>query len=151
MDVGDKAPDFTLPDQEGRQVRLSDLLQENKAVVVFFYPKDGSPVCSREACSFRDNYGKFAKSGAAVLGVSSDGENAHRDFAESNHLPFPLLADAGGKVRSLWDVPRTMGLFPGRVTYVLDASGVVRNVYSSQLAAEKHVSTALEAVTKLLS
>lgn len=148
MNVGDHAPDFALPDQNGVLVRLSEIAP-GKTLVVFFYPKDGSPVCTLEACSFRDSQHAFAKYNAQVVGISSDGVDSHRDFAAGNHLDFPLLSDAGGKARQLWQVPSTLGLLPGRVTYVLDADGVVQNVYSAQLEAAKHAQIALEAARKL--
>lgn len=145
MNIGDRAPDFVLPDQSGRQVRLSEIAP-GKTLVVFFYPKDGTPVCTREACSFRDSQHAFERYNAQVIGVSSDGVDSHRDFAAANHLDFPLLSDAGGKVRKLWGVPTTLGILPGRVTYVIDAGGVMRYVYSAQLEVSKHTLTALEAV-----
>lgn len=148
MDVGDHAPDFTLPDQNGVMVRLSELAP-GKTLVVFFYPKDGTPVCTMEACSFRDNQHSFEKYNAQVVGISSDGEESHRGFAADNHLDFPLLSDKGGEVRKLWRVPSTLGVLPGRVTYVLDSGGVVRHAYSAQLEAAKHATTALEAARRL--
>lgn len=148
MEIGDKAPDFVLNDQDGTPVRLADQLGQGP-VVVYFYPKDGTPVCTLEACSFRDNAHRFDKYHAKVLGVSSDSEESHKHFAATNHLNFPLLSDAGGKLRELWDVPTTMGILPGRVTYVLDKDGVVREMFSAQLAAEQHVDKALEAAKKL--
>lgn len=148
MDIGDHAPDFVLPDQNGVMVRLSEMAP-GKTLVVFFYPKDGTPVCTMEACSFRDNQHSFTKYNAQVVGISSDGAASHRDFAAGNHLDFPLLSDEGGKVRKLWQVPATLGVLPGRVTYVLDADGVVQHVYAAQLEAAKHAETALEAVKKI--
>ena len=145
MDIGDHAPDFALPDQSGTTVRLSEVAPR-KTLVVFFYPKDGTPVCTMEACSFRDSQHAFAKYDAQVIGISSDGVDSHRGFAAENHLDFPLLSDKGGKVRKLWGVPSTLGVLPGRVTYVLDPEGVVRSVYSAQLEAGKHAQTALGAV-----
>lgn len=148
MNVGDHAPDFVLPNQNGDMVRLSEAAP-GKTLVVFFYPKDGSPVCTMEACSFRDNQHAFEKYNAQVIGISSDGVESHRDFAAGNHLDFPLLSDAEGKVRKLWHVPTTLGVLPGRVTYVLDAGGVVRYEYSAQLEAAKHALNALEAAKKI--
>lgn len=148
MKVGDRAPDFSLPDQNGEMVRFSEVAP-GKSLVVFFYPKDGSPVCTREACSFRDSQHAFEKYDAQVIGVSSDSVESHRGFAEGNHLDFPLLSDEGGRVRGLWGVPATMGVFPGRVTYVIDREGVVRFVYGAQLAAGRHAREALEVVRKI--
>lgn len=148
MKVGDHAPDFTLPDQNGKPVRLSEAAV-GKTLVVFFYPKDGTPVCTMEACSFRDSQHAFERYNAQVVGISSDGVESHRRFADGNGLDFPLLSDVGGAVRKLWEVPSTMGILPGRVTYVVDADGVVRDIYSAQLEASKHAVNALEAVKRL--
>lgn len=148
MNLGDKVPDFVLKDQDGREVRLSDEWAKGP-LVVFFYPRDGTPVCTMEACSFRDNYETFKKYGANVVGVSSDGEQSHRRFIGKNHLNYTLLWDRGGELRALWKVQSTMGVLPGRVTYVVDSNGVARSVFSSQLEVGKHVSGALEAVKNL--
>lgn len=148
MNVGDHAPDFALLNQHGEVVRLSEVAP-GKTLVVFFYPKDGSPVCTLEACSFRDSQHAFEKYNAQVIGISSDRVDSHRDFAAGNRLDFPLLSDEGGKIRKMWQVPSTLRILPGRVTYVLDAEGVVRNVYSAQLESAKHAQTALEAVKKI--
>ncbi len=148
MDVGDHAPDFSPPDQNGDMVQFSKIAP-GKTRVVFFYPKDGTPVCNLEACSFRDSQHAFEKYHAQILGISSDGVDSHRDFAADNHLDFPVLSDKGEKVRKLWHVPSTLGLLPGRVTYVVDAEGVVRHIFSAQLEAAKHAETALEAVKKI--
>ncbi|MCD8351195.1 MAG: peroxiredoxin [Planctomycetaceae bacterium] len=150
MKRGDVAPDFELANQNGTMVRLS-AIAPGKTMVVFFYPKDGSPVCTKEACAFRDSQRAFTAYNAQVVGISSDSADSHRRFAAGNHLDYPLLSDAGGKVRKLWGVPSTLGVLPGRVTYVLDAKGVVRDIYSAQLEASSHVHTALEAVKKLHS
>ncbi len=147
--VGDRAPDFTLPSQSGDPVSLSDFRGQN-TIVLYFYPKDGTPVCTTQACSFRDAYEEFAEAGAVVIGVSSDSPARHRSFAERQRLPFVLLADEDGSVRRAFGVPKTLGLFPGRVTYVIDKEGVVRHVFSSQMAAQRHVDEALKIVRELV-
>jgi len=119
VQAGDKAPDFTLPSQAGEQVRLSDRLGE-RVVVLYFYPKDETPGCTREACAFRDSYEVFTDAGAEVIGVSSDSAESHAAFAGHHKLPFTLLSDEGGRVRKSYGVPATLGLLPGRVTYVID-------------------------------
>lgn len=146
--VGDRAPDFSLPCQTGEAVRLSDFLG-HKAVVLFFYPKDGTAVCTKEACSFRDAYEGFVQAGAVVIGVSSDSAKKHQAFASGHRLPFLLLSDAGGELRKAFGVPRTLGFLPGRVTYVIDKDGVVRHMFNSQFAADRHVSDALAVVRQL--
>ena len=143
--VGDRAPDFALPDRNGRTVRLGDY-RGKKAVVLYFYPKDDTPGCTKEACAFRDQYQDLQDAGAEVIGVSSDGEAAHEKFATKYRLPFVLLADRGGTVRKQYGVPATLGLLPGRVTFVIDRQGVVRHVFNSQFQATKHVAEALTAL-----
>jgi peroxiredoxin Q/BCP len=146
--VGDHAPDFTLPSATGEQVTLSKLTAD-KSVVVFFYPKDDTPGCTVEACSFRDRYDAFVEAGAAVVGISSDSEDSHGRFASKHGLPMTLLSDADGKVRALYGVKATLGLFPGRATFVIDRKGVVRHVFVSQLRAGAHVGEALSVVRQL--
>ena len=127
INVGDPAPDFTLPDQWSRPVRLQDLLGQ-KTVVLYFYPKDETPACISEARAFRDSYENFTAQGAEVIGVSSDSVRSHRRFATRLGLPFILLSDKDGAVRRLYGVEKTLGILPGRVTYVIDRQGVVRMV-----------------------
>jgi peroxiredoxin Q/BCP len=142
--AGDRAPDFTLADADGKPVKLS--ARRGKAVVLYFYPKDDTPGCTLEACAFRDQYEDFVDAGADVIGVSSDSSDSHRAFAKRHRLPFTLLADRDGAVRERYGVPSTLGLLPGRVTFVIDAEGVVRHVFNSQLAATRHVAEALDAL-----
>ncbi len=143
--VGDRAPEFSATTADGKTVRLADYLGK-RAVVLFFYPKDGTPVCTQEACAFRDSYEQFVEAGAEVLGVSADSDESHREFSQQHRLSFPLISDADGKLRALFGVPKTLGLFPGRVTYVIDPKGIVRLVFSAQLASAEHVQRALNAV-----
>jgi thioredoxin-dependent peroxiredoxin len=145
VDVGSKAPDFSLYSQSGEMVHLKDFLG-SKPVVLFFYPKDDTPGCTKQACAFRDDYEGFGKLDAEVMGISSDSVESHRSFAAKHDLPFTLLSDEEGKVRRLYGVPTSLGLFPGRVTYVIDKEGVVRHLFSSQLGVEKHVEEALRAL-----
>jgi thioredoxin-dependent peroxiredoxin len=148
LNVGDRAPDFTLLSQEGKQVSLADFRGKN-AVVLFFYPKDESPICTKEACSFRDAYEDFTKAGAVVIGVSSDSAESHQTFAAYHRLPFLLLTDADGSLRKAFGVPKTLGILPGRVTYVIDKEGISRLIFNSQLAAGEHVAQALKIVRQL--
>jgi len=148
IQVGDKAPDFTLPSQAGEPVRLSDRLGE-KVVVLYFYPKDETKGCTAEACAFRDSYEVFGEAGADVIGVSSDSVDKHASFVGNHELPFTLLSDKGGKVRKSYGVPATFGVIPGRVTYVIDRTGTVRNVFNSMLNIGGHVQEALDSVKKL--
>ena len=148
--VGSKAPDFTLPSQSGEMMSLKDFLGE-KVVILYFYPKDDTPGCTKEACAFRDEHEEFGKPDAEVIGVSSDSVESHRRFAEKHDLSFTLLSDEGGKVRKLYGVPKTFGIFPGRVTYVIDEKGVIRHVFSSQIGAVRHVEGALKSLAAIRS
>jgi len=148
VNVGDAAPEFDLSDAVGKRVRLSDY-RGKKSVVLYFYPKDDTPGCTKEACSFRDSYEAFKDAGAEVIGVSSDSEASHQKFAEKFKLPCTLVSDAGGTVRKRYGVPATLGLLPGRVTFVIDRDGIVRHVFNSQLQATKHVDEALGVLKRL--
>ena len=149
LGAGDKAPDFTLNDQDGNAVSLASF-RGQKNVVVYFYPKDDTPGCTKESCAFRDQYTAFTDAGVEVLGISSDSEASHKAFAQKHRLPFKLLADRGGKVRGAFGVPATFGLLPGRVTYIIDKQGVIRHAFNSQIQATQHVDEALQ-VLKTLS
>jgi thioredoxin-dependent peroxiredoxin len=142
LQVGDMAPEFTLPKANGELVSLADF-RGRSDVVLFFYPKDNSPVCTAEACSFRDSYEVFRDAGAEVIGISADTSQSHERFAARFRLPFVLLSDAGGLVRERYGVTKTLGIFPGRSTYLIDRQGVVRHIFSSQFLPTKHVSEAL--------
>jgi peroxiredoxin Q/BCP len=146
--VGDKAPDFTLPSQMGDNVTLSEFFGK-KNIVLYFYPKDESIGCTKEACSFRDSYEELTNLGAEVLGVSGQSVESHKSFATHHGLPFILLSDKDNKVRELYGVPSTMGIIPGRVTYIIDKKGVVRHIFSSQTQAERHVEEAKRTLKEL--
>jgi peroxiredoxin Q/BCP len=146
--AGARAPEFTLNDQDGKPVSLADF-RGRKNVVVYFYPKDDTPGCTKESCAFRDHYADFGDAGAEVLGISSDSESSHAAFAKKHRLPFSLLSDPAGKVRSEFGVPSTLGLLPGRVTYVIDKQGVIRHAFNSQLQATRHVDEAIAVLKSL--
>jgi peroxiredoxin Q/BCP len=148
LSVGDKAPDFTLPSASGDPLTLSELWAKH-AVVLYFYPKDDTPGCTVEACSFRDRYDAFAAAGAEVVGISSDSAASHDKFASKHKLPMKLAADVGGKVRALYDVKATLGILPGRATFVIDRQGIVRHKFVSQLRFGRHAEEALEAVKRI--
>ena len=148
VNVGDKAPDFTLPSQMGDNVTLFEYFGK-KNVVLYFYPKDETRGCTREACEFRDQYDVFTSLGAEVLGVSSDTLESHKSFATHYGLPFLLLSDEKGEVRKLYGVPSSMGILPGRVTYIIDKKGVVRHIFNSQFQPEKHIKEALKILREL--
>ncbi|GLJ10684.1 hypothetical protein SUGI_0133030 [Cryptomeria japonica] len=145
---GSVPPPFNLKDQEGRIVSLSKF--KGKPVVLYFYPGDETPGCTKEACAFRDSYEKFKKAGADVIGISADGPESHKAFAKKYRLPFTLLSDEGNKVRKEWGVPGDFfGSLPGRETYVLDKNGVVQLVYNNQFQPEKHVEETLKMLESL--
>jgi peroxiredoxin Q/BCP len=148
IQVGDKAPDFTLPSQSGEEVRLQYRLGM-RVIVLYFYPKDDTRGCTAEACAFRDSFEVFTDAGADVIGVSSDSPEKHAAFASKHRLPFTLLSDQGGQIRKRYGVPAVLGLLPGRVTYVIDREGVVRQVFNSMTNIGQHVGDALEVVRKL--
>lgn len=149
LSIGDRVPSFTLPDQDGKPFRLDDALAKGP-LVMFFYPKDDTPVCTAEACSFRDASSEFQAAGAVVVGVSSDSVASHKRFAERHGLPYPLLSDEGGALRKQLGVPKGFfGLSEGRVTYVVDQTGVLRHRFEAMLAAGKHVEEALTTVRAL--
>ena len=140
---------FSLESQDGETVYLSGLIGKSP-VILYFYPKDNTAVCTKEACAFRDSFDEFRDiQDALVFGISSDSVESHKKFSEEYKLPFTLLSDPGGRVRKLYGVPKTLGLFPGRVTYVIDKEGVVRHIFSSQLDYRKHVQEALSALKSL--
>ncbi len=141
---GSTAPDFSLQDQHGTTVALSEL--RGNWAIVYFYPKDDTPGCTAESCSFRDSHEAFIDAGAKVVGISSDSVESHKAFAEKYNLPFTLLTDTGGAVRKQWGVGRTLGVIPGRVTYVIDPEGVIRRRFSSQFAPKKHIDEALAVI-----
>ncbi|MDP7035644.1 MAG: peroxiredoxin [Planctomycetota bacterium] len=149
--VGSRIPDCTLIDPKEKKVRLLDLVGD-RVLVLFFYPKDGTSGCTRQACGFRDVHAELLEAGARVVGVSSDSAQSHREFAAEYQLPFLLLSDPEGKVRDRFGIePDLFGLVPGRVTYVIDRKGIVRHIYRSQLQVRRHVKEALETVRQLRS
>ncbi|XP_051132118.1 peroxiredoxin Q, chloroplastic-like [Andrographis paniculata] len=140
---GSVPPSFTLKDQNGRSVSLSKF--KGKPTVVYFYPADETPGCTKQACAFRDSYEKFKKAGAQVVGISGDDVESHKAFAAKYKLPFTLLSDEDNRVRKEWGVPGDLfGALPGRQTYVLDKNGVCRLIYNNQFQPEKHINETLK-------
>lgn len=148
LEVGSIAPDFTLEDQDGNSVRLYSEL-ERGPVVLYFYPKDETPGCTAEACTFRDQYTDFVDAGATVLGVSDDSVASHRAFATRHRLPFRLLSDPDGSVRKLYGVKKTLWVMNGRVTFVIDPNRTIRHAFRSQLKFRQHVTEALSTLRTL--
>lgn len=144
LKAGDRVPDdVTLRDGEGRSCTLQNLHRPGRWLVVFFYPRDHTRVCTRQACGFRDRYAAFREAGADVIGISGDPPGSHREFATRHQLPFPLYSDPGNAARRRFGVPSFLFWLPGRATYVIDPQGVIRLVFSAPLDAEAHVRQAL--------
>ncbi|MBX9569720.1 MAG: peroxiredoxin [Candidatus Obscuribacterales bacterium] len=148
LQVNDRAPDVSLPNQHGKTISLSEY-RGKKVVVLYFYPKDDTPVCTAESCSFRDSYDAFKELGAEVIGVSNDSVESHKKFADKHRLQFHLLADTSGMARKAFGVPTSMKILPGRVTYVIDKDGVIRYVFNSMSDGPKHVTEAMKIVKDL--
>ncbi|MFA5329601.1 MAG: peroxiredoxin [Prolixibacteraceae bacterium] len=142
---GDKIPHFVMNDESHNPVDISSFT--GKYMVLYFYPKDDTPGCTKEACSFRDSYDVLVDAGAVVFGVSSDNPDSHFRFKQKYHLPFSLLSDTDGELRKLFGVPTNMfGLIPGRVTYIFNPEGKLIDVFDSQFSPEKHVAEALKII-----
>ncbi len=145
---GDALPELTLFRDDGTPVQVKDLLG-GKTLVLYFYPKDETPGCTAEACSFRDAYEDFLAAGADVVGVSSDSGASHQAFKAHHRLPFTLLSDPDGVAARAMGIKRTLGLFAGRVTFVIGRDGVVKHRFDSQLQVKKHIGEALALVRSL--
>jgi len=149
LKVGDTIPNFSSKDTNGNLFESKNLVGQ-KPVVIYFYPKDNTPGCTAQACSFRDQYQDFQDLGAEVIGISSDSEASHQKFSKQYKLPFILLSDNDKKIRNLFGVPAGLfGLIPGRVTYVADKQGIIKMIFDSVLAT-KHIPKALEAIKRLV-
>jgi thioredoxin-dependent peroxiredoxin len=147
--VGTQAPEFRLQRSDGQYVSLEEF-RGKKSLVVYFYPKDFTRGCTAEACGFRDAYEAFTNMGAEVIGISGDNQQSHDGFAREHKLPFILLSDTDGTVRKAYGVKKSLGLIPGRVSFVIDKQGIVRHIFSSQSKPTAHVDEAL-AILKTLT
>lgn len=151
IQIGDHCPIFSLPDSLGKDIQVNDYLGQ-KILVLFFYPKDDTPGCTKEACAFRDAYADFVDLGCEVFGISSDAAATHQNFQQKHQLPYPLLSDSQKKVRQQFGVPGNLfGLIPGRVTYVIGLDGKVAGIFNSQTNPIGHISEALKVVKSLLT
>lgn len=149
IQIGEKFPEFSLPDQGGEERNIYDLMG-TKGIVIFFYPKDESPGCTRQACMFRDSFEEFTRIGIGLVGISSDSVKSHKDFAENHKLPFTILSDKGGKIRKNIKIPANLlGLLPGRVTILLDNRGVIRHIINSQIKIETHIEESINVAITL--
>jgi peroxiredoxin Q/BCP len=146
--IGSLIPHFTLPDQNGKMFDINSVLGK-KNLVIYFYPKDDSPGCTAQACSFRDQFEVFKEVDAEVIGISGQSVESHKEFALKHRLTYTLLSDEGNKIRKQFGVPTSFfGLLPGRVTYVADKTGKVIYTFNSQLNVTKHVDEALRILLK---
>ena len=147
--IGDRIPDFILKDQNNTDFDIGDF-RGQQILVIYFYPKDDTPGCTTEACSFRDEYEVFTDLNVKVIGISSDDVNSHKKFAEKYNLPFTLLADTKKKVRKLFGVPKSfLGMVPGRVTYIVNKKGNVVHIFNSMTDAKKHISESLSVIKNI--
>ena len=148
LEVGDKIPNFSAKDSYGNDFESNSIIGK-KPVVLYFYPKDNTPGCTAQACSFRDQYEDFKDLGAEVIGISSDSESSHQKFTKQYNLPFMLLSDGNKKLRTLFGVKTNLfGLLPGRVTYVIDKNGIIQLIFDS-LVSTNHIPKALNIIKKL--
>ena len=149
IEVGSIIPEFSLKDQDGNLFSIATVLGK-KNLVLYFYPKDDSPGCTKEACYFRDQYEVFNEADALIIGISGQSVESHKKFAEKYRLSYTLLSDEGNKIRMLFGVPTNLfGLLPGRVTYVIDKKGKVVFIFDSQTQTKRHVDDALKILKEL--
>ncbi|MBA3900368.1 MAG: peroxiredoxin [Bacteroidetes bacterium] len=142
---GDIAPDFELFDQNLNKFRLGDLIND-KPVVIFFYPKDETKICTKEACCFRDKYDEFIKHGVEVIGISCDSVESHQIFSDKHKLPYRILSDREGSVKDAYGVSKVLGIIKGRETFVVNKEGKIIKIYRDAFSGEEHVEQALEAL-----
>jgi peroxiredoxin Q/BCP len=150
LKVGDKAPQFTLPSGDGKNVSLKEF--RGKKVVLYFYPKDDTPGCTSEACSFRDNLGRVKRKGAVVLGISADSVESHKKFIKKYDLPFPLLSDESKEILKAYDVWKQKSFmgrkFMGieRTTFIIDEEGNILRIFL-KVKVEGHTDDVLDALS----
>ncbi len=137
LKAGDRAPDFRLPDQDGREVSLAELLAQGP-LVLYFYPADFTPGCTREACGIRDLHGELLRAGLRVVGVSPQDSASHARFRERHRLPFPLLADVEKRVIRAFGVDGPLGWGVRRATFLVGAGGVIRDAVLADLRIDRH-------------
>ncbi len=147
--VGDKLPDFTLLDQDNKEVKMASVIGTGP-LVIYFYPKDDTPGCTIEACSFRDQFAEFQNYGVQIFGISADSPESHRAFKKKYSLPFTLLSDPDREIQNLFGIKKNfLGMIDGRVTYIIDNSGIVVHLFESQIRPKKHITEALNILKEL--
>ena len=148
LKVGDKCPSFSLNNQKGEKIDISNIIG-SKNILIYFYPKDETYGCTQQACSFRDAYDEFLEYDCEVFGISSDDKKSHDNFSNKHNLNFDILSDVNNEVRNMFGVPRSLfGLVSGRVTYLVDKKGEIVWVFNSQIKAKKHIEEALNFLKK---
>jgi len=147
LKVGDKLPDFSAKDTNGNLFNSKDYIGK-QSLVIYFYPKDETKVCTQQACSFRDNYQEFKDLGAEVIGISADSIQSHIKFKSKFNLPFILLSDNDKKLRKLFGVENDFLIIPGRQTFVVDEKGLIMMVFNS-MSGTIHIEKALKTLKKL--
>ncbi|EGG17174.1 AhpC/TSA family protein [Cavenderia fasciculata] len=148
LKVGDDAPEFTSQDGNGNSVTLAQF--KGKILVLYFYPKDETPGCTKEACSFRDSYEDFTKAGASVVGVSSDSKESHQKFSAKHRLPFTLLSDDGSLAKK-YKVGKNLLVVPARTTFIIDQNSKIVSIHNSLFDAESHIKESLKVIEGLKS
>lgn len=146
IEIGEHLPSFELPDKTGKLLSI-DEIRKGKNLVLYFYPKDETLVCTRQACAFRDSYEVFKDYNCEIVGISNDSPESHQQFASNHNLPFVLLSDVNNKVRKLLGVPKDLlGLLSGRYTYIINKEGKVVHIFNDHFSASKHIAEALNAL-----
>jgi len=145
IEIGDQVPHFKLMNQNGNWIDIKSYI--GNPIIIYFYPKDDTPGCTREACAFRDEYSQFAEANVHVFGISDDTVSSHKKFKLKYNLPFDLLSDENNALRKSFGVPADLfGLMPGRVTYVIDKQGIVVHIFNNQLNSKKHIEESIRII-----
>lgn len=145
LTIGDRIPNINLKDENNNMVDIDSI---SSPMVIYFYPKDNTPGCIKEACSFRDAFEQFSSKNIRVFGISGDSPSSHKKFKQKYHLPFTLLSDTGNKIREKFGVPNSLLVLPGRVTFVVDKNKIIQYYFNSQFKASEHVIKALNYINK---
>lgn len=147
LKIGDIAPEFKLKDQNSNLISLEEF-KNKKNIILFFYPKDFSPLCTSEVCEFQDSYEIFKNSNSEVLGISADNIETHKKFSEKYNVSFSILSDNNNKIRKLYGA-FSLAVIPARITFIIDKLGIIKYIFSSNLSSSKHIKKSLEIVSGL--
>jgi thioredoxin-dependent peroxiredoxin len=148
IEVGSQVPEFVLPDQNGELFNIKDYIGKN-SLVIYFYPKDDTPACTKEACYFRDQYEVFSDNGAMIIGISSQSSESHKNFIEKYRLPFTLLSDKEHKAHRMFGVSKNPFLLPSRITFIINKAGKIVFSFDSQVNVISHIDEALRIIKEL--